>query len=755
MVSCGGFMPELYNNYTILLVEDELLIALNEQSGLEELGHRVICAHGREEALRCIDVNSEIDLILMDVDLGPGPDGIDTASEILQKRHIPVIFLSSHDEDTIVKKAIDVSPYGYIAKSSGINMINTSIMIAMNLFSQKMDLRTADRRPEPAGPEPDGNAGIIKDQEKVAADAEKKFKDLFEMTPDCVFVHDRSWRLLYYHVPKDSVFPEDFNAKIGCHLREILKDDHNSFLPDKIIDMVNSFEVGEKSKSIEFENILGNRKYFFEVRVFLTEERIYVIVRNITERKIAELKVAENEKKYRIYMENFPGIAFKVVSGEGIIFIHGAVEKITGYSETDLLSGNVKHSDIIFPTDFESFKKAIDIITKNPGLSHEYEHRIVRKDGLCRWVHVNAQSMRDENSSLVHIQGVIIDITERKEMEESLQNSKTMLSQTEKLSKTGSFSIDLDTVTYSWSDEMYQIMNRDKSLGPLDTDSILEKYVFREEDRKRASELYRQTVENGMAMNEVYEINIDGFTKFLDIRAFPKRDESGKITAIFGYFQDITRIKTAEDALKKALRTNRELLQELQHRAKNSFSMVYSMIRLTAHSETDNNLKDKLLEVANRIRAVSEMYDLLYQTGSVERIELHNYIKRVSSSVPLPSGRIKVMDRLESVTVPVKIAIPIGIIIVELMTNSIKHAFNGKDEGIIEIAMSMGDESLDITVSDNGTGIEKGLEAGSEKSLGLKLVRALVDTIRGGMNISSPGGTIAVITVPASELNSL
>ena len=53
---------------------------------------------------------------------------------------------------------------------------------------------------------------------------------------------------------------------------------YDSFLPDKIIDMVNSFEVGEKSKSIEFENILGNRKYFFEVRVFLTEERIYVIV---------------------------------------------------------------------------------------------------------------------------------------------------------------------------------------------------------------------------------------------------------------------------------------------------------------------------------------------------------------------------------------------------------------------------------------------------------------------------------------------
>ncbi len=129
----------------ILLVEDEALIGLAEKRQLEACGYTVILVYSGEAAVKAIlDENTAIDLILMDINLGAGIDGTETAEQILLNKDVPIVFLSSHIEKEIVEKTENISSYGYVVKNSGIVVLDTSIKMAFKLFESK----TAEKEKE-------------------------------------------------------------------------------------------------------------------------------------------------------------------------------------------------------------------------------------------------------------------------------------------------------------------------------------------------------------------------------------------------------------------------------------------------------------------------------------------------------------------------------------------------------------------------------------------------------------------------------
>lgn len=119
---------------TILLVEDEVIIAMNEQALLEKNGFNVILAHTAARAIDIVAKTPTIDLILMDIDLGGEIDGTEVARKILQERELPISFLSSHTEPEIVKRTEDITSYGYILKNSGETVLIASVKMAFKLF---------------------------------------------------------------------------------------------------------------------------------------------------------------------------------------------------------------------------------------------------------------------------------------------------------------------------------------------------------------------------------------------------------------------------------------------------------------------------------------------------------------------------------------------------------------------------------------------------------------------------------------------
>ena len=132
---------------TILLVEDEVLIAMRERQELEQYGYAVLHVTKGEKAVEAVvHGKTRIDLVLMDINLGPGIDGTQAAEKILEHHDIPIVFLSSHTEPAIVEKTEKITSYGYIVKNSGITVFDASIKMAFKLHKAKTEMRESNER---------------------------------------------------------------------------------------------------------------------------------------------------------------------------------------------------------------------------------------------------------------------------------------------------------------------------------------------------------------------------------------------------------------------------------------------------------------------------------------------------------------------------------------------------------------------------------------------------------------------------------
>ena len=169
---------------SLLLVEDEVLIAMSEQIELEKCGYDVHCVTTGEKAvLAVLDNILPIDLILIDIDLGSGIDGTQAAEMILNIKDIPVVFLSSHTEPEIVEKTERLTSYGYVVKNSGIVVLDASIKMALKLFKEKNERRKVESE-------------LIKSKESAEA-SEHKYRIMADHIIDSVWVTNEDFQFTY------------------------------------------------------------------------------------------------------------------------------------------------------------------------------------------------------------------------------------------------------------------------------------------------------------------------------------------------------------------------------------------------------------------------------------------------------------------------------------------------------------------------------------------------------------------------------
>ena len=211
---------------------------------------------------------------------------------------------------------------------------------------------------------------------------------------------------------------------------------------------------------------------------------------------------------------------------------------------------------------------------------------------------------------------------------------------------------------------------------------------------------------------------------------------------------DITELKQAQEAIEKTSQENKDLLMELQHRAKNSFAMIYSLIQFSKESTESDDTKSTLDEISSRLMAISKMYDLLYSTGSVKDVRLDEYLNMVTSSLQVFSTNITLKKSFDEITIKVKTAISLGLLVTELISNSIKYAFPDNRKGSITITLKKTDTTAIIEVMDNGIGLPEGFDLSTIDSLGLTIVNSMVNQINGNIKIEGRNGTRCVVEFP-------
>jgi PAS domain S-box-containing protein len=211
--------------------------------------------------------------------------------------------------------------------------------------------------------------------------------------------------------------------------------------------------------------------------------------------------------------------------------------------------------------------------------------------------------------------------------------------------------------------------------------------------------------------------------------------------------RDITERVKDEKLLSDDLKAKAYLIREMKHRTKNSFSMITSLIQIRSYVGT-SEIKNVLSDLASRVRSISDLYILLEETESSNEVNLKNYLNKVITSMINFTKDIQVDRSLAEMTVPTKVAATVGMILVELMTNSIKYAFQDITDKIITVELKRNNSTIELIVEDNGIGLKKDLVVTEANYLGLNIVNLLVQELDGKINYDLTKGTRIEIEFP-------
>jgi two-component sensor histidine kinase len=211
------------------------------------------------------------------------------------------------------------------------------------------------------------------------------------------------------------------------------------------------------------------------------------------------------------------------------------------------------------------------------------------------------------------------------------------------------------------------------------------------------------------------------------------------------FFHDITERKNAEER-------QRRLFEEINHRVKNNLTMVSSVLRLQAR-DADAVAREQLLKAVGRVQSISEVYRALYGDRRRGDLDFGAYLKELcqalSASLIDDSGRIEIRVEAESEIVAVDTAIPLGMVVNELVTNAVKHAYPSPSRGVISVRFRAQPECF-LEVGDTGQGLPQNAETSS--GLGMKLVTSLVQQAGAELSVRRhPGATYTVRFVPSAE----
>lgn len=250
---------------------------------------------------------------------------------------------------------------------------------------------------------------------------------------------------------------------------------------------------------------------------------------------------------------------------------------------------------------------------------------------------------------------------------------------------------------------------------------------------------------------EVLNRRKSGDAYWAQIHITPIRNETGTITNYLLISEDITEKKLKNEQLQKYTREIEVMLKEIHHRVKNNLQIILSLIRLQSESITDSDALARIRETENRIISMALVHEMLYGSESFSEIEFKNYVSKIIQNISqsLSTTKIKILNKIENIALPIDIAIPCGLIINELVTNSIKHAFKNTDTGVITIRMGpIEGNYIQFQYKDSGPGIQDQTNLTNPKTLGLQLITTLSNQIGSSYSFSSREGFTFELTIP-------
>ncbi len=269
------------------------------------------------------------------------------------------------------------------------------------------------------------------------------------------------------------------------------------------------------------------------------------------------------------------------------------------------------------------------------------------------------------------------------------------------------------------------------------------------EDREKAKARIGMMFEGHLAGPGEYRgLRADGTTFDIDVNGEFIRDAQGKPVQMIFVIRDVTARRHAEEAMATALKEKEQLLKEVHHRVKNNLQVITSLLRLETARNAGPATKRVLKDMQSRILSMALLHETLYKSGHFGRVNLGAYLQQLAQQFfraqTFASGPVELALDLAGVEVDIDQAIPCGLIVNELMTNSLKHAFPNGRSGAVRVHLRSEESGpVVLQVSDTGVGLPADFDTRRASSLGLHLVTDLAKQVSGELVIG-PGAAFTV-----------
>jgi PAS domain S-box-containing protein len=389
------------------------------------------------------------------------------------------------------------------------------------------------------------------------------------------------------------------------------------------------------------------------------------------------------------------------------------------------------------------------------------------------------------------IQCNIRDLTERNQAEEDLRETKDYLENLIQYANVPiiSWNPEIKITEFNRAFEQLTGKTRDEVIGQsLDI-------LFPDKTREQSMDLIRRIlIGEHWEVVEIPVRHVSGETRIVQWNSANILDPKGTVIGTIAQGQDITERKAAAEALRtfsddlerkvtertsdlsdvnkklvmeidirldaekeltKTVGEKEVLIREVHHRVKNNLQIIISLLNLQSRYLKDETTLSAFRESQNRIKAMALVHEKLYQSTDVSKIELENYIKFLGDNLFSFFGMrrkgITFTTDIKDISLAIDTAIPIGLMINELISNSLKYAFPAGRKGEISLAIHRQDHTLTILFKDNGVGIPQDFDWRNAKSLGLRLVISLVEQLQGTIELDRTAGTAVTIVVKEKE----
>jgi len=424
------------------------------------------------------------------------------------------------------------------------------------------------------------------------------------------------------------------------------------------------------------------------------------------------------------------GVIILALNREGeITLINKKGCDILGLPEKDLVGKN--WFDCFLPARIRGEVKDVFSRLMNGTLepTHYHVNPILAKDGVERIIAWYNTLKKDEMGTIIGVISSGEDITSQTQAEAALRESEVRYKTLIRTSPDAITVMDLEGMITYVSDQTLQIHGYEKKEDLLGRSAF---DLIASEDRVKARLNVQRTIKQGLVTNVEYRfLHRDGSRFIGELNASIIRDSDERPNLLITTTRDITEKKKAEEELRKSLNDKNLLLQEIHHRVKNNLQVISSLLDMTDLQIADSKCKGLITNAKAKIQTMTFIHSQLYQSEQYGRIEMGTHVRELINYLTILFGagkKIKTHVRINRVYLPLTQAIPCALVLNELISNAYKHAFASRKEGTVEVKMELTqDDRVKIRVRDDGIGMDENFNLQETSSLGLKLVRNLVE----------------------------